>query len=70
MASSVALEASLNGPSLPSNLSDDEQEITGHVGPIDSEEEGTPRDTVEENGLDEEDDDLFGDGGDDDEEPA
>jgi RNA polymerase-associated protein LEO1 len=58
--------ASRNGPS---DLSDDE-ETTGHVGPIDSDEDGTPRNTVEENGLDEDDDDLFGDGGDDEEQPA
>jgi RNA polymerase-associated protein LEO1 len=71
MASQVAVEASLNAPSLPNNLSDDdEHDITAKVGPIDSEDEiheGTPRNTVEENGLDEEedDDDLFGDGADD-----
>jgi RNA polymerase-associated protein LEO1 len=68
MASQVAVEASLNAPRLPNNLSDDEDDITAKVGPIDSEDEiheGTPRNTVEENGLDEEeddDDDLFGDG--------
>ena len=48
--------------------SDDEREFTGN--------EGTPRDTVEENGLDDDadEDDLFGDGGDggdvEDEQPA
>jgi RNA polymerase-associated protein LEO1 len=74
MASSVAVEAATAAPRLPNNLDDDDEHmITGKVGPIDSEEEGTPRDTVEENGLgDEDDDDLFGDGGagDEDEEPA
>jgi len=34
------------------------------------EEVEAPRDTVEENGLDDDEDDLFGDGGDDEEEPA
>ncbi|KAF2463188.1 uncharacterized protein BDR25DRAFT_273560 [Lindgomyces ingoldianus] len=67
MASAVAVDASSSAPRLPDDLSDDE-EITGKVGPIDSDEDGTPRDTVEENGLeDEEEDDLFGDGADEDE---
>ncbi|KAF2740025.1 hypothetical protein EJ04DRAFT_483579 [Polyplosphaeria fusca] len=69
MASSVAVEASLSVPRLPDNLSDDEEIITGKVGPIDSDEEGAPRDTVEENGTgDQDEDDLFGDDDDDDEE--
>ena len=67
MASIPNLEASLNGPRLPDNLSDDD-DITGKVGPIDSDDEIQPRDTVEENGLDEDEDDLFGDGGEQDEE--
>ncbi|KAF2019013.1 hypothetical protein BU24DRAFT_418601 [Aaosphaeria arxii CBS 175.79] len=68
MASAVAVDASASAPSLPDNLSDDEP-ITGKVGPVDSDDDGEPRDTVEENGLDddEDDDDLFGDGGDDEE---
>ena len=38
---------------------------------VESEEDEIPRDTVEENGLDDDDDDLFGDGGDDqDNQPA
>lgn len=71
MASTPSVDAALSAPRLPDNLSDDDQEITGKVGPVDSDEEGTPRNTVEENGLDDEDDDdLFGDGGDDEEEPT
>ncbi|KAF2706877.1 hypothetical protein K504DRAFT_459303 [Pleomassaria siparia CBS 279.74] len=74
MASAVAVEAASSLPRLPDNLSDEDQEITAKVGPIDSEEEGTPRNTVEENGLDDvDDDDLFGDGdgdGTEDEQPA
>lgn len=71
MASAAAVNAAASAPRLPDDLSDDdEQDFTGKVGPLDDEDEGTPRDTVEENGLDEDDDDLFGDGGDDDEEPA
>ncbi|KAF2786154.1 hypothetical protein K505DRAFT_318902 [Melanomma pulvis-pyrius CBS 109.77] len=71
MASAVAVHAASSATRLPDSLSDDD-EITGKVGPLDSEEESTPRNTVEENGLDDEDeDDLFGDGGDDeDEQPA
>lgn len=72
MASSVAVEASLSAPRLPDNLSDDDEDITGKVGPIDSDEAGTPRDTVEENGAgdeDEDEDDLFGDGGEEEERP-
>lgn len=49
-------------------FSDDE--VGGRAVPAESETGGTPRDTVEENGLDDEEDDLFGDGGDADEEPA
>lgn len=48
-------------------LSDDE--VVGAAAPVESENGGTPRDTVEENGLDDE-DDLFGDGGDAEDEPA
>lgn len=48
-------------------LSDDE--FGTAAAPAESENGGTPRDTVEENGLDDE-DDLFGDGEDADEEPA
>ncbi|KAF1930959.1 uncharacterized protein M421DRAFT_418442 [Didymella exigua CBS 183.55] len=48
-------------------ISDDE--VGRATAPIESENGGTPRDTVEENGLDDE-DDLFGDGGDVEEEPA
>jgi RNA polymerase-associated protein LEO1 len=50
----------------PTISDDDEHEFTGKVGAVDSDGEGTPRITVEENGVDA-DDDLFGDGGDDDE---
>jgi hypothetical protein len=47
-----------------------EDEVGGPVAPAESENGGTPRDTVEENGLDDDEDDLFGDGGDGDEEPT
>lgn len=71
MASAVAVDAAASAPRLPNNLSDDEAEFTGKVGPIDSDDELTPKDSVEENGgLEEDDDDLFGDGGDDEEEEA
>ncbi|OSS45801.1 hypothetical protein B5807_09580 [Epicoccum nigrum] len=55
------------GSDAAKGLSDDE--IGAGVAQAGSETGGTPRDTVEENGLDD-DDDLFGDGGDADEEPA
>ena len=55
------------GSDAAKGLSDDE--IGGPVAPAESESGETPRDTVEENGLDDE-DDLFGDGGEADEEPA
>ncbi|KAF1994606.1 hypothetical protein P154DRAFT_526948 [Amniculicola lignicola CBS 123094] len=58
-------------------LSDDELMGAGKIGAVDSSDEDVaPRDTVEENGLDDDldDDDLFGDGGDggddDEEQPA
>ncbi|KAJ4342434.1 Paf1 complex component [Didymella glomerata] len=54
------------GSDVGKGLSDDE--VGGATAPVESENGGTPRDTVEENGLDDE-DDLFGDGGDA-EEPA
>ena len=63
MASALAVEASASAPTLPDNLSDDERDITGKVGPVDSDDEAAPRDSVEENGIEDEDeDDLFGDG--------
>lgn len=37
-------------------------EANGHATPADDGEGGTPLNTVEENGLDDDDDDLFGDG--------
>lgn len=55
------------GSDAAKGLSDDE--VGTGVAPTGSDNGGTPRDTVEENGLDD-DDDLFGDGGDGDEEPA
>lgn len=55
------------GSDVGKGLSD--EEVGGATAPVESETEGTPRDTVEENGLDDE-DDLFGDGGDAEEEPA
>lgn len=55
------------GSDVAKGLSDEEIETA--VAPADSDNGGTPRDTVEENGLDDE-DDLFGDGGDAEEEPA
>ncbi|KAJ8118623.1 hypothetical protein OPT61_g422 [Boeremia exigua] len=55
------------GSDAAKGLSDDE--IEAAVAPAESENGQTPRDTVEDNGLDDE-DDLFGDGGDADEEPA
>ncbi|ORY13684.1 Leo1-like protein-domain-containing protein [Clohesyomyces aquaticus] len=69
MASAAGVGAASEAPRLPDDLSDDES-ITGKVGPIDSDDDGTPRDTVEENALDDDDDDdddLFGDGGGEDE---
>lgn len=55
------------GSDAAKGLSDDE--VGAGLAQGGSENGGTPRDTVEENGLDD-DDDLFGDGGDADEEPA
>lgn len=55
------------GSDAAKGLSDDE--IGGHVAPAESESGETPRDTVEESGIDEE-DDLFGDGGEVEGEPA
>lgn len=55
------------GSDAAKGLSDDE--IVTAAAPVESENGGTPRDTVEENGLDDE-DDLFGEGGDAEEEPA
>ncbi|KAF2632304.1 hypothetical protein BU25DRAFT_359166 [Macroventuria anomochaeta] len=56
------------GSDAAKGLSDDE--VGGTVVPVESGSGETPRDTVEENGLDDDEDDLFGDGGDADEEPA
>ena len=56
------------GSDAAKGLSDDE--VGGAVVPAESENGGTPRDTVEENGLDDDEDDLFGDGGDAEDEPA
>ena len=56
------------GSDAAKGLSDDE--IGGPVAPAESESGETPRDTVEEIGLDDDEDDLFGDGGEVDEEPA
>ena len=56
------------GSDAAKGLSDDE--VGAAVAPVESENGGTPRDTVEENGLDDDEDDLFGDGGDADEEPV
>lgn len=47
-----------------------DNEVDDLATPAEIEEVDAPRDTVEENGLDEDEDDLFGDGGDDAEEPA
>jgi hypothetical protein len=47
-----------------------DNEVDDLATPAEVEEVEAPRDTVEENGLDEDEDDLFGDGGDDAEEPA
>ncbi|KAF1835480.1 hypothetical protein BDW02DRAFT_629529 [Decorospora gaudefroyi] len=47
---------------LDPTLSD--EEVNGHVTPAENAEDGTPLKTVEENGLDEDEDDLFGDGDD------
>lgn len=55
------------GSEAAKGLSDDE--VGGATAPVESENGETPRDTVEENGLDDE-DDLFGDGADAEEEPA
>jgi RNA polymerase-associated protein LEO1 len=41
-----------------------DEEVIGQATPAENAEDGTPLNTVEENGLDEEDDDLFGDGDD------
>jgi RNA polymerase-associated protein LEO1 len=41
-----------------------DEEVIGQGTPAENAEDGTPLNTVEENGLDEEDDDLFGDGDD------
>lgn len=54
--------------SLDPTISDEEVDELATPG-ANQEEEEAPRDTVEENGLDEDEDDLFGDG-DDAEEPA
>lgn len=56
------------GSDAAKGLSD--EEVGDTAAPVESENGGTPRDTVEENGLDDDEDDLFGDGGDADEEPA
>lgn len=56
------------GSDIAKGLSDDE--VVGSIAPAESENGGTPLATVEENGLDDDEDDLFGDGGDADEEPA
>jgi RNA polymerase-associated protein LEO1 len=47
-----------------------DNEVDDLAPPAEVEEVEAPRDTVEENGLDEDEDDLFGDGGDDADEPA
>lgn len=53
---------------LDPTMTDDE---ANHVAtPAENAETEAPVDTVEENGLDEDEDDLFGDGGDVEEEPA
>jgi len=49
-------------------LSDDE--ANGQATPAGDADEGTPLNTVEENGLDDDDDDLFGDGDAGDDAPA
>jgi hypothetical protein len=56
------------GSDAAKGLSDDE--LGGPVAQAESDNGGTPRDTVEENGLEDDEDDLFGDGGDAEEEPA
>jgi hypothetical protein len=43
-------------------LSDDE--VNGQAAPAENADEGTPLNTVEENGLEDDEDDLFGDGDD------
>jgi RNA polymerase-associated protein LEO1 len=56
---------------LDPTLSDDEE--TRQATPAENAgnaEEGSPLNTVEENGLDGDEDDLFGDGGDEDDAPA
>jgi RNA polymerase-associated protein LEO1 len=52
------------------NATISDNEVDDLATPAANEEVEAPRDTVEENGLDEDEDDLFGDGGDDEEEPA
>ena len=52
------------------NAAISDNEVDDLATPAANEEVEAPRDTVEENGLDEDEDDLFGDGGDDEEEPA
>jgi RNA polymerase-associated protein LEO1 len=47
-----------------------DNEVDEVTTPAANEEAEAPRDTVEEDGLDDDEDDLFGDGGDDAEEPA
>jgi hypothetical protein len=47
-----------------------DNEVDDVATPAANEEVEAPRDTVEEDGLDDDEDDLFGDGGDDAEEPA
>jgi hypothetical protein len=50
------------------NATISDNEIDDLATPAEIEEVEAPRDTVEENGLDDDEDDLFGDGGDDEEE--
>jgi RNA polymerase-associated protein LEO1 len=52
------------------NATISDNEVDDVATPAANEGVEAPRDTVEENGLDEDEDDLFGDGGDDEEEPA
>ena len=49
----------MSDPASDPSISDDE--AAGLATPVENGGEGTPRDTVEEGGLDEEVDDLFGD---------
>jgi RNA polymerase-associated protein LEO1 len=52
------------------NAASSDNEVDDVATPAANEEVEAPRDTVEEHGLDDDDDDLFGDGGDEPEEPS